>query len=145
MSNAGRPTLYRDEYPEQARKLCLLGATDSELSDFFCVNVDTIQEWKKVHPEFSDSITRGKMIADAEVAESLYKRAIGYSHEAVKIFNDQGSPLEVPYTEHYPPDTAAASLWLRNRQAKKWRDKQEIEHGGSVEIHKIERVIVDPK
>ena len=23
-----------------------------------------------------------------------------------------------PYTAHYPPDTQAASLWLRNRQPK---------------------------
>ena len=29
----------------------------------------------------------------------------------------------MPYTEHYPPDTQAASLWLRNRQPRQWRDK----------------------
>lgn len=43
---AGRPTLYREEYAEQARKLCLLGTTDAELADFFNVAVDTINEWK---------------------------------------------------------------------------------------------------
>jgi hypothetical protein len=26
------------------------------------------------------------------------------------------APVNAPYTEHYPPDTQAASLWLRNRQ-----------------------------
>lgn len=31
----GRPTKYRPEFAEQARKLCLLGATDKELADFF--------------------------------------------------------------------------------------------------------------
>ena len=40
---AGRPTLYREEYTEQALKLCRLGATDRELADFFDVHVDTIQ------------------------------------------------------------------------------------------------------
>jgi hypothetical protein len=32
---------------------------------------------------------------------------------------------EVPYTERYPPDTAAAIFWLKNRQPKHWRDKVE--------------------
>jgi hypothetical protein len=31
----GRPSLYRDEFAEQARKLCLLGATDRDLAEFF--------------------------------------------------------------------------------------------------------------
>jgi hypothetical protein len=31
-------------------------------------------------------------------------------------------------TSHaYPPDTTAASLWLRNRQPHRWRDKHEID------------------
>lgn len=29
-------------------------------------------------------------------------------------------------TKHYPPDTAAAFIWLKNRAG--WRDKQDIEH-----------------
>jgi hypothetical protein len=126
----GRPTLYEDEYAEQARKLCLLGATDKELADFFGVVEDTIYEWKLRHAEFSESITRGKIIADANVAERMYERARGYSHPAVKIFMPAGAdePVYAPYTEHYPPDTQAASLWLRNRQGGRWRDKQEVDH-----------------
>lgn len=125
---AGRPSAYREEYDEQARKLCLLGATDVELGEFFGVSEVTINAWKTAHPEFLKSITHGKQIADAEVADKLYHRARGYSHEAVKIFMPSGAevPVYAPYTEHFPPDTAAASLWLRNRQPKKWRDRQEV-------------------
>lgn len=126
---AGRPTDYRPEYVDQAEKLCKLGATDKELADFFDVNPDTIYEWKNKYPEFSESIKKGKDIADAEVADKLFKRATGYSHSAVKIFNNQGKVITAPYTEHYPPDTTAAIFWLKNRQPKKWRDKQEVEHG----------------
>lgn len=129
---AGRPTDYKDEYCEQVEKLCRLGATDEEIADFFDVHVDTVYEWKSVHCEFSEAIKRGKTLADANVADRLYQRAMGYSHDAVKIFPDGGKdekgnkePLVVPYTEHYPPDTAAAIFWLKNRQRKKWRDKVE--------------------
>jgi hypothetical protein len=135
---AGRPTSYKEEYSNQAEKLCKLGATDKELAEFFDVCEDTIHEWKKVHPEFSESIKKGKTLADANVADRLYQRAMGYSHEAVKIFpngdtDEQGNkqPLIVPYVEHYPPDTVAAIFWLKNRQKDKWRDK-------------IENVLSDP-
>lgn len=126
----GRPSKYRPEYAEQAHKLCLLGATDAELADFFDVSEKTINTWKSAQPEFLQSITRGKMMADAEVAEKLYERACGYSHQAVKMFHAGGQVISEDYTEHYPPDTQAASLWLRNRQPSKWRDKQEREVTG---------------
>lgn len=133
---AGRPTLYRDEYAEQAYKLCLLGATDVEMADFFHVSESTLNLWKHEHEAFSESITRGKIAADANVAERMYQRALGYSHDAVKIFMPAGasSPVYAPYTEHYPPDTPAASLWLRNRQSGRWRDKQDHEHTGEVRV-----------
>ena len=56
----GRPTDYRAEYAEQAEKLCLLGATDIQLADFFDVAESTIHLWKHTHPEFSESIKDGK-------------------------------------------------------------------------------------
>ena len=123
----GRPTLYKAEYDEQVEKLCLLGMTDAELATFFNVSVDTIFEWCKVHPSFSEARARGKEIADAEVAAKLYRRATGYSHEAVKIAQkvDTGEVLVTPYTEHYPPDTQAATWWLKNRRPDKWKDKSE--------------------
>lgn len=128
----GMKSIYKPEYAEQARKLCLLGATDKELANFFCVAESTINKWKTDYPEFSESIKSGKDIADGDVADRLYRRAMGYSHKAVKIFNDQGAPLEVEYTEHYPPDTTACIFWLKNRQKGKWRDKQEVEQSGAV-------------
>lgn len=123
---AGRPSLYCEEYAEQAYRLCLLSATDKELADFFGVDERTINRWKENHPEFCQSITRGKEAADANVAERLYQRAMGYSHPETHVSNYQGAITLTPLTKHYPPDTAAASLWLRNRQPHKWRDKQEV-------------------
>lgn len=125
MMPAGRPTKYSEELCDQAYKLYLLKATDEEVADFFGVHVDTLHEWRKVHEEFLKTTKRGKLQADAEVAEKLRHRAIGYSHEAVKIFMpaDASEPVYAKYIEHYPPDTQAISLWLRNRQPEKWRDK----------------------
>jgi hypothetical protein len=76
----------------------MLGATEQELGDFFGVHRDTIHEWKRTRPDFSDAITRGKMLADAEVGAKLYERACGYVVSAVKLYRqDDGSVLQVPY------------------------------------------------
>jgi len=127
----GRPTKYKKEYGLQAEKLCKLGATDEELADFFECSVSTLNLWKKEHKEFSLSITAGKMLADANVAERLYQRAMGFEHdsEEIKVVSNgqgEGSSIErVKVRKVYPPDTAAAIFWLKNRQKKKWRDKIE--------------------
>ncbi len=39
---------------------------------------------------------------------------------------------QVPYVEHYAPDTTAAIFWLKNRQPAQWRDKIEAELSGGV-------------
>lgn len=129
-ATAGRPSAYKPEFSEQARKLCLLGATDVKMAEFFGVCEKTLNTWKAKYPEFLQSITQGKEAADAEIAESLFHRAKGYSHPEVHVSNYQGAVTLTPLTKHYPPDTPAASLWLRNRQPRLWRDKMDLEMAG---------------
>lgn len=122
-----RPTSYKPEYAEQAKKLCRLGAKDSELADFFGVTEQTINNWKTAHPVFFESLKEGKALADAEVADKLFKRATGYEHPAVKIVANANTGQEhvVHYTERYAPDTTACIFWLKNRRPDVWRDKTE--------------------
>lgn len=122
---AGRPTKFKEEFIEQARKLAELGATDREAADFFKVDEATIHRWKHTHPDFCESLKVGKETADARVEQSLYRRALGYSHDAVKIMSYEGQSIVEPYVEHYPPDTTAAIFWLKNRRPDQWRDKTE--------------------
>ncbi|MBY8826373.1 helix-turn-helix domain-containing protein [Sphingomonas colocasiae] len=130
----GRPTLYRAEMAEQARKLCELGATDFELADFFDVDVRTIHRWKHSQPEFAAALRVGKDIADDRVERAYYNRAIGYSYVAEKIFQHQGKVLRADYVEHMPPDSSAAFNWLRNRRPEQWRDRQERHVTGHVAV-----------
>ena len=132
----GAPTKFQEEYSDQAYKLTLLGWDDKQLADFFLVSEVTLNAWKHAHPEFLKSITRGKGPADANVAASLYHRACGYSHPDLDIrtlshgLNASAELVITPITKHYPPDTPAASLWLRNRANKLWKEKNQTEVSG---------------
>lgn len=136
-AQVGRPSKYREEYAIQAFKLCLLGARDKDLADFFEVDEATIYRWKDKYPDFCEALKRGKDEADSEVAQKLFHRALGYEHKEDKIFQFQGEPIIVPTIKHYPPDTTAAIFWLKNRQPHLWRDKQEVEVNAEVNHHEF--------
>ena len=124
---AGRPTKYKPEYSDQARKICTLGATDEDIAVFFEVDRSTVNRWKISHQEFCDALKAGKSVADDRVERSLYERANGYTHDEDKIFMHEGQPVVVPTKKHYPPDTTAAIFWLKNRRPDEWRDKRMLE------------------
>ncbi len=137
----GRPSKYDDAYPDQAGKLAKLGLTDAEMAAYFEVAESTFHLWKIEHPEFSESIKRGKVLSDADVADKLFERATGaewHEEQAFKLKTvefDLDTKVRVE-TERIevislkkaaPADTAAAIFWLKNRQPDKWRDKQQVE------------------
>ena len=128
---AGRPSKYAPAFADQAEKLCKLGATDLELAEFFDVDVRTIYRWKALHEEFCQALKAGKDVADERVERSLYNRAVGYTHEAVKIFMPAGAkePVYAPYQEHVPPDPTSCIFWLKNRRSEEWRDAKQLDVG----------------
>lgn len=138
----GRPSDFKKEFIEQAKKLAKLGATDIELADFFDVSVRTIHRWKNTQDGFCHSLKAGKEESDARVERSLFQRAVGYEQEAVKIFMPAGadSPVYAPFREVISPDTTACIFWLKNRKPGEWRDKQEMDHTGSVGVQLIHSI-----
>lgn len=94
----GAKSSYQPEYAEQARKLCLLGATDDVIARFFDVTDRTLRNWKQRQPEFADACKLGKLSADTDVVSALYEKAKG-------------------------GDVTACIYWLKNRQPEQWRDR----------------------
>jgi hypothetical protein len=130
----GRIETYKAEYTNIAYNMCLLGATDKELAECFSVSEKTINNWKKTHKEFDSALKGGKIEADSRVSRRLYERAMGYEVKEDVIFQYQGKPVIVPTVKKYPPDPTSMIFWLKNRQRTRWRDKQDIEHSGAVNL-----------
>jgi hypothetical protein len=92
----GRPSGYDPEaHPEKAFRLALLGARDEDIAAVLEIGTSTLYRWQQGHPEFWEAIKRGKGEADADVAHSLYQKALG-------------------------GDTTAMIFWLKCRQG--WKE-----------------------
>lgn len=114
---------YQDSYREQAYRMSLLGATNSDLATLFKVSPAIINRWADEITAFGAALRAGRDEADAAVAHSLFQRALGASHPETKVFcNSDGEVTKVDMVKHYPPDTTAATTWLRLRQPAKWRE-----------------------
>lgn len=125
----GRPTEYRMEFCAIAANACARGATIAEVAEMLGVARWTVTRWMSEHEAFGAAIRVGREVADERVGFSLYERAVGYSYNAVKIMQFEGSPVIIPYVEHVPPDVGAQKHWLANRQPDKWRDVKEHKLG----------------
>ena len=143
----GRPSSFKEEYIDQVERLSLLGLTDIQMAQFFKISEETFYEWQRKFPSFSEAIDNGKLNADAKVARSLYKKAVGEVLQVEKtVKNADGTHEVIKLNIQQPSDVTAQKMWLSNRQPKIWRDKAHIEQSGSIDVvHQIEHVIVDPE
>lgn len=104
--SAGRPSEYKPEYAAVAKKLCELGATDSDLAEAFEVCRQTIFTWRASYPDFRAATEVGKESADDAAERRLYERAVADG------------------------DVTALIFWLKNRRPSKWRDRSQHELSG---------------
>ncbi|RFB80002.1 helix-turn-helix domain-containing protein [Methylovirgula sp. 4M-Z18] len=118
---------YRSDFAEKARTHCRLGAAPEDLADLFGVDVVTIFRWQITIPSFARALKHGREEADDMVEQALFRKAIGCSHPAVKIFIDTKTrePKFESYIEHHPPDTAACQFWLKHRRPESWREPRD--------------------
>lgn len=144
----GKNDMYTPAMLKTIFVLCLLGASQEEIAAALGIAVQTYYDWKVAIPEIYEAEKQGGIMAEARIAEGLYKRAIGFTHVTVERTKDpQTKKVSIrKRAQYYPPDVTAASLLLRNKRNGKqaheralernkplvWRDKQEkdITSGG---------------
>ena len=128
-NGAGRKGHYDPSYLDRVYRLALLGLIEKEIAVAFGVVEQTITNWKDKHPAFRAAMERGKLEADAKVAQALFNKACGYSHKDTKVqwvesdvFDEENNTWHkvgrwetITLTKYYPPDTGSAIFWLKNR------------------------------
>lgn len=119
----GRPTKYREEYPEQALEwIGRQGKSVTWFAKHLEVDRSTIYEWAEKQPEFSVALKRAQVWSEATWEDRI---------EEMMTSRDVNAPL--------------VKLYLANRFG--WSDKQTTEHtgqgGGPVRIA-VTHEIIDP-
>lgn len=116
-----RPSTYKPEFCEAVVEAGKQGKSIAWMAAFFDVNKDTIYEWAKVHPEFSDALTRARAHAQAWWEDR------GQDGMATPGFN--------------------GSVWSRSMAARfpdDWREQKGVEltgrDGGPVQVSRVELV-----
>ena len=128
------------------------GLTMEEIAENMDISRSTLNEWAKKYSDISDTLKKNKEIADRNVENSLYERALGGIHKVLKAFkvketyyDSQGRKCEKEHIEKHeeevyiPGDTTAQIFWLKNRKPEVWKDKQIVE--AEVGTKKLEDLI----
>ncbi len=92
------------------------GFTNEQIAEKLGINPDTLYQYQKKYPEFSESLKRGKEIVDYEVENALLKNAL------------EGN-------------VTAQIYWLNNRKPKQWKNKRENTENNNEEITKVEKLL----
>ena len=108
------------------------GLTDEQIAQNIGISRSTLNVWKGKYPDISDSLKRGKEVVDRQVENALLKRALGYQYDEI---TREGGVVTKVVTKEVQPDTTAQIFWLKNRKPVEWRDKQQIEHMGEMNIN----------
>ncbi|RBN39769.1 transposase [Priestia megaterium] len=118
------------------------GLTDEQIAHNVGISRSTLNDWKKRYPDISDALKKGKEVVDLQVENALLKRALGYEYEEVtqeSQWNEKTNKYELVITKlvkkRQAPDTTAQIFWLKNRRPDKWRDKQDFEHTGDMDLN----------
>jgi hypothetical protein len=124
-NKGGRPTKYKPEFPELARKLCATcGFTDQQLADWFEVSQRTINEWKLKHPEFSQSLRAGKAETDDLIERATVAHITGY-YVTTERRTRNG---KVTVREWVKGDPHAGLKWLAARRPEIYRQQKDVKH-----------------
>lgn len=107
------------------------GLTDEQICKNLGIVKDTFYKYKEKYTDFSDALKKGKEIADIEVENALFKRAIGYKYKEVikevKEIDGKKTTYIKEVVKEMPGDVGAQIFWLKNRKSSKWKDKQDID------------------
>ena len=122
------------------------GLSDEQIAHNIGIHPATLYKWINEYNEISEAIKKGKEVADYEIENAMYKAALGYEFEEVKTYvedagNGQKKRVE-KIKKHVAPNVTAQIFWLKNRKPEAWRDKQDIEHSGNVDVGKKSDIIL---
>lgn len=133
---AGKWQLWEND-PAQLERItnwAANGLTDAEIAKSMGIRRETLSVWKQRHPNISNAVKRGRLMACEAIENALFRRATGMElTDTVEEFDGaivDGKPTSGSFkkrvtTRQVPPDTGAIIFYLKNRMPDRYADRRE--------------------
>lgn len=108
-ARGGRPTKYLPAYCNEVIETMATGLSLTAFAGEIGVSRDTVNEWQRQHPEFSDAVK----VAKAKRTKALEQQMLSFENG---------------------PAVTARIFALKNADPEEWREKQHIEHNVSGDL-----------
>lgn len=112
------------------------GLTDEQIARSMGIRRETLWVWKRDHPNISNALKKGRMLACEVIENALFKKATGMVVEdSVEEYRGElrdgkpsnGTVVRRTTRRQIPPDTAAAIFYLKNRMPDRYSDRRTME------------------
>lgn len=112
------------------------GLTDEQIAKSMGIRRETLWVWKRDHPNISNALKKGRMLACEVIENALFKKAAGmvvedtveeYRGELRDGKPSNGTVVKRTTRRQIPPDTAAVIFYLKNRMPDRYTDKRTTE------------------
>lgn len=120
------PEHYREMLID-IRELAEIGATQADIGRRLGLSQEAVAVLRNRDPNVAAALDAGNAVANKRVQEALYQRAIGYTAQVERVFQQDGQVVRATVTEHVPGDVRAQELWLCNRDPDHWRRTGHVE------------------
>ncbi len=108
------------------------GLSMGEIAKQMGIARSTLFRWCDRDEILKDALLVSRDIADRQVENALYKMAKGFHYKEDKV--SASGKLLHGVDQYHEPNVSAAKFWLMNRKGHTWRDKQNIELQGRLDI-----------
>lgn len=139
---SGRPSAYQESFCDEVISHMADGGSKASFAAKVGVHEDTVYEWIKVHPRFSESIKRGQAALETWFQELFQRMATG---QLVRMKSKTTAPDGTERIEYEPTNGNAASAIFMAKNMINWRDKREISGpgGGPVPFADMSEAAID--
>lgn len=125
--------MAKSKWPQVKDKLILVekwardGLNELQIAKNLGISKSTLELYKVEHSDFLAAIKKGKEVFIAELENALAKRALGFEYEETKTYikvdeDGKQTKYQEKTTKYYPPDVAANSILLKNKDRGNWAD-----------------------
>ena len=100
------------------------GLTLEEVAHNMGIHRKTLYKWQRTYDPIGHALKRGREVADRQVENALFARAIGRTVIEVKVINGKDGERTEKTAKHIPADVTACIYWLKNRKPEQWGERR---------------------